>query len=336
MPDPLLYLQAMGSAAIVSVSCVLFTVGVRSRVNTDWWTALCLLGIGLGLVCGDCVLSLRLAWPPVSGRDRLWLIVIPAVLCVEAAAGTTRIPRRAAWGLRLSLCAAIPWTLLYGSVYLSGTDREWSQPQAVVVMSICSLLLAGVWCALHRLSIRPAGLSIPLSLCLTTQCAVFCIMMAGYVGGGAAALPWIGALLAATPGILLNRQCLGDSGISIVPALTGSALVGLFGLLMLGRFFGELGTAEALTMLLAPLLCQTTGLPALRKRKPWAIGLLRLLIVAIPLLIVLTLARRDFHRNMGPLLQGVRHSSSGSSGALFTPGVTVAFQRHVFPPTGQA
>ena len=312
MPDPLLYLQAMGVAAIVSAAFVVFTIRVRSRMNAAWWNPLCLFGIGLGLVCGDCVLSLRLAWPPVSGRDRLWLIVIPSVLCLEAAAGFPRIPRWTAWTLRLSLCATIPWILLYDSVYLSGNGREWSQSQAVLVMGTCSVLLATVWCVLDRLSVRPAGLSIPLVLCLTTQCAVLSIMMAGYVGGGAAAVPWIGGLLASTVALLPSRLCVSGPGVSMIPALTGTALVGLFGLLMIGRFFGELGTAPALTMLLAPLLSLATQLPGLRNRKPWVVGVLRLLIVALPLLIVLAVARRNFQRDMAPLLGSVGDLSSDS------------------------
>ena len=55
-------------------------------------------------------------------------------------------------------------------------------------------------------------------------------------------------------------------------------------------------------MLLSPLLCWVTEIPQLRQRKPWLVGLLRLVLVAIPLLVVLAAAKRDFDRDMAPLL----------------------------------
>ncbi len=60
------------------------------------------------------------------------------------------------------------------------------------------------------------------------------------------------------------------------PAILGIGVVGLFGLLFIGRFFGRLSTGCALTMLLAPLLCWVTEMPLLRHRKPWLVGSLRL------------------------------------------------------------
>jgi hypothetical protein len=74
--------------------------------------------------------------------------------------------------------------------------------------------------------------------------------------------------------------------------------VGLFGVLFLGQFFGELSTGRALAVFLAPLVCWVTELPWLRKLKPWKIGAVRIALVAIPLLIVVALAKRDFDRNM--------------------------------------
>jgi hypothetical protein len=79
-------------------------------------------------------------------------------------------------------------------------------------------------------------------------------------------------------------------------------VVGLFGLLFIGLYFGRLSTAAALAMLLAPLLCWATEIPILRNRSPRIVGSLRLVLVAIPLLVVLSLAKRDFDRNMAPLL----------------------------------
>ncbi|MFP6764927.1 MAG: hypothetical protein VB858_14975, partial [Planctomycetaceae bacterium] len=305
MPEPWLYLQAMGAAAIVSLSLVLLTVQMWSRVSAGWLNVVCLLGIGAGLACGDCLLSLRLAWPPVSGRDRLWLVIVPAVFCIEAVAGFPRVPRWNAWTLRLSLIAAIPGILLSGSVYLNGMEGQWELWQSGVILSVCSLLLAGVWIPLAMLSARPGGAAIPLAVCLTTQCGGLAVMMAGYIGGGAAAFPWTGATLAALMGILLIRRPDTDHRIATARAMTGVGVAAMFGMLFIGRFFGELPTGSALTMLLAPLLCLVTEWLPLRHRQPWLIGTVRLLLVAIPLIVVLLLAKLDFDREMAPLLENV-------------------------------
>ena len=68
------------------------------------------------------------------------------------------------------------------------------------------------------------------------------------------------------------------------------------------HFFGELSAVSALAILLAPLLCWATEIRLLRHRKPWIVGSVRLVLVAIPLMLVLTEAKSDFDRDMAPLL----------------------------------
>ncbi len=67
---------------------------------------------------------------------------------------------------------------------------------------------------------------------------------------------------------------------------------------MMGRFFGNLSTVQGLALFLAPLLCWAGELPFLRCRKPLVIGAARLVLVAIPLVIVLVLAKEEFDRTM--------------------------------------
>lgn len=55
-------------------------------------------------------------------------------------------------------------------------------------------------------------------------------------------------------------------------------------------------------MLLAPHLCWVTELPFLRHRNPWFLGSIRLIIVSTALAFVLFAAKRDFDRDMAPLL----------------------------------
>lgn len=302
MPDPLLYLQAMGSAAIVSTILLLAMIWVRRSATATWLNSACVLAIGLGLAIGYAVLSLRVVWPPVNGLDRFLAIVVPVTLGIELVAGFQSVPRWAAWLLRISLAAAIPRILLHGSVYLSGSADDWTVWQALTALAVCVGLLAVLWCLLAWLSQRTPGVSIPLALCLTIQCVGLTVMMAGYIKGGAAAFPLAATLVATTLAAGLVAPRIGASAAFDGTAILGIGVVGLFGLLFIGRFFGRLSTGCAVTMLLSPLLCWATEIPLLRHRKPWLVASLRMALVAIPLLVVLAVAKREFDREMAPLL----------------------------------
>lgn len=296
MPEPLLYGKAMIAAALASAVCVLAVVGARRPASTARANLACGLGIVLGLMLGYYVLGVRPAWPPASGLDRLLLVVLPVALGVELLAGWDRTPRWSVWLLRLSLCAAAGMILLHGSVYVSAARREWSTGQAVITLASCGALLAALWALLWWLSQRSPGVSLPLSLALSIQCGGAAIMLAGYLQGGAAAFPLAAAVAA---GALASR---GAKEHASAPVLIGVGVVGLFGLLFIGRYFGNLSTSRGLGLLLAPLLCWATELPTLRRQKPWLVGTLRLFLVAIPLVVALVLAKREFDRKMGPLL----------------------------------
>ncbi len=302
MPEPLLYVKSMGVAAIVSAILMLTMSLVSKTANATWRSFSCTLAIGFGLAAGYHVLSLQLAWPPANALDRLLTIIVPVALGTELIAGVRPVPRWVGWLLRITLAVAIPRILLHGSVYLSGPDDGWTRWQAAALLVVSSVLLAAVWSLLSWLSQRSPGFSVPLSLCLSIQSAGMTVMMAGYIKGGAAAIPMVAALSAATiaAGLLSKR---GETGLKLdAPVLLGIGVVSLFGLLFIGRFFGRISTTFALTMLLAPLLCWVTELPWLRHRKPALVGSLRLAFVSIPLIVVLLWAKRNFDREMSPLL----------------------------------
>lgn len=316
MPEPLLYLKAMGTAAIVSAIAVLAMLTLRKwlvksdlpgSAGTTSMNSACVVGIGLGLAAGYYVLSLQLAWPPTSGLERLLTIVVPAALCIELIAAIPRFPRTIAWLLRMSLAVMIPRVLLHGSVYLSDSG-DWTLWQAGVTLAACGVLLAGVWSLLLRLSARSPGVSIPYAVCMTLLCAGATVMMAGYIKGGASTLPLVSTLLATTIAAKLATKRFGAPSVNLAPinfdsqAVLGIGVVGLFGVLFIGRFFGEISSSDAIIMLLAPLLCWVTETRLLRNRKPWIVGSLRLMLVAIPLVVVLIAAKRDFDREMAPLL----------------------------------
>ncbi len=293
MPEPLLYFKAMVASA---VACVI-VVGLLGQARSDAWrNVACGLGMGLGLALGYYVLGVRPAWPPANGLDRLLTIVGPLALGIEILAGWPRSPRWLVGGLRLSLCGASGIILLYGSVYLSGVRREWSTGQAIVTLAAWGVLLAVLWTLLLRLWRRSPGVSLPIALALSIQCAGVAIMLAGYLQGGAAAFPWVAVLIVTALALRMFSEH------SHTPMLVGLGLVGLFGLVFIGRYFGNLTTAAALTLLLAPLGGWAVEAPRLRRQKSWFVGTLRVFLVAIPLIIVLVLAKKEFDRKLAPLL----------------------------------
>ena len=296
MPDPKLYLLAMSASAIASLVFVLVATAVARPASSTRLNIASIVGIGFGLAVGYQVLALRLAWPPVNGLDRLLLIIVPLALGIELIAGFPWVPRSISWAMRICLAVSAPRILLHGSVYLTsaGSDRDLWQSAAQLVL--CSIMLIGMWGLLTMLSARSPGISIPLALAMTTQSAGLTIMMAGYIKGGAATIPLAAALVGTTVTTYLMRKQSRLSG------TIGIGVVGLFGVLFIGRFFGRLSNLCALMLLLTPLLLWVSEIPCLRHRKPWLVGSVRLLLVALPLVAALALAKYEFDRKMAPLL----------------------------------
>jgi hypothetical protein len=296
MPEPLLYGKAMIAAALASAACTLMLLGRRRPQSAARGNLTGALGMGLGLTVGYYFLNVRPAWPPASSLDRFLVIVLPIALGIESLGGATLAPPWLARLLRVSWCAAIGMILLHNSVYVSGTRREWSRAEAVVTLAVCGALLAVLWMLVIRLSRRSPGVSLPLTLAMSIQTAGAAIMLGGYLQGGAAAFP-LTAALAATA--LVLWRC---GELSQAPSLLSVGVVGLFSLLFIGRYFGNLSTISALAILLAPLLSWVTEIPWFRRQRPWVFETLRLAVTATPLVIVLIFAKLEFDRKLGPLL----------------------------------
>lgn len=302
MPDPLLYTKAFATTGIVSALVVLAIVrwADAKRVNRS---LVCVPAFAVGLLLGFWILAFRWSWPPFSAIDRLIVIVLPAAILVEWFAAMGRTPVWIGWCFRLLLAVAVPRILLHQSVYLS-EGGEWSPLQAVLVMLFSSCLLIFVWAALSRLSMRSQeGISIPLSLCLSTQVAGIAVMLAGYIKGGAVAIPLTAAILGTSLAATLVWKPLVGKGAVQVQSVIGVAVISLFSVLFIGRFFGEIGSTTALVILLAPTLSWGSELFGFAADKPWRAALLRVTLVAIPLIIVCVISKREFDRTLGPLVQ---------------------------------
>jgi hypothetical protein len=295
MPEPLLYLQSLGAATLASAVCVLVLAGWRAA-GSGRLNAACTLGGCLGIAAGCLFLRWRLVWPPASALDRVVTLVIPAALSIELVASRPGVGSALPRVLRVIFVAAAPLVLLHGSIYLPGSNGGWTAWQATVLLMICSALLAALWVPLAWLSRRSrSGLSISASLALATLCAGGAIMLGGYLKGGAVTVALAGSLAGVTAAARLITP-------RLAPAIVALGVVQLCGVVGLGHFFGRLPVGSALGLLLAPLLCCVSELPFLRERPAWVIGTVRLLLVCIPLVTILTVAKLNFDRKLAPLL----------------------------------
>jgi len=315
MPDPLIYGQAIGAASLVSVvAALVFWFALRPITDAIRPGLLTAFAISLGLVAGYWGLGQRLQWPPVNALDRLLLIVVPLAAMVEIVAGVKRTPTWLAWTFRAGLAAATPRILLHGSIYVTGVHDDWTPLAAMLLLATTAAILAASWGCLGLLNRRSPGIGVPASLAMAMLGAGLTIMMSGYLRGGAASFPFLGAVFASSLLVFVLEK----HRPSFVPweseAEIGLGVIGLFGLLFIGRFFGELSTTNALVILLSPALGWVTQLPKLRDQRPWVVVLVQLILTAIPLAIVLLLAKQEFDREMAPLLTLLSEKPCGGLG----------------------
>jgi hypothetical protein len=146
---------------------------------------------------------------------------------------------------------------------------------------------------------------VPGSLIGALLTAGTCVLLAGYLKGGATAFPLAGALLG---GLLATRdrqrgEPVGVSGRQEARrVLVTLGTISLYGVLFVGAAFGRLPGERALLVGLAPLAGWITEWSLLRRWPsrwlPWVRGAA----IALPLGLALGSAKRDFDRTLGPLV----------------------------------
>ncbi len=308
MPDVLLFLKAFLSSASASTIFVLaFAVCRRGKVGSvpesRLSAAVILLSAAIGMFVGCWVLQVPWKWPLVNALDRFRELILPVTVTVELLACWKLIPRPIVWTLRGCVALAIGGVLFYGSAYVTRGAEILIPWQTWLILVITLLSLIGVWLLLYRLAARPAAASIGIALGMSLNTAGLVIMLAGYINGGAAAIPLGGAILATFVVTWIV------AGTADMRGLISVAVVALFSLLLIGRFFGNISTTQALVIFLAPLLCYVTVLPAMRCLSPLRIGMIRIVLVSIPLVIVLMLSKLEFDQKMAPLIAGFGNRS---------------------------
>jgi hypothetical protein len=309
VPDPLLILGAMGVAFAVAGVIAGLVGWPRQHAHAAWLGAGWILGIAVGFLLGCWMLGVRPHWPPRDDQDRLLALVVPAALVIELLAVFPTVPRWLVWPLRVALLAAGTRVLLHGTSYITdvagpGTS-EWSSSLAWLIFSGLAALAATVWALLSLLSRRAPGPSLPICLAGVSAGSAITVMLSGYASGGQVGLPLAAALMGATvAALVLNRS-------SPRTGPPGIAIVGLFSLLVIGRFFGELTSGHAIVLFCAPVLGWLTELPRVRRLPSWARGLARVILVAAVVSVVVFRAQRKFDEDF--------HSPSATGSQELSP-----------------
>ena len=126
------------------------------------------IGVGVAFLLGCLVMGITPHWPPREDVDRFLLLLLPAVVLVEVLAAVPKVPRYAAWVLRVVLAVAAAPVLLHNTVYLAELagpgSRAWSAMEATLIVAGLAAALVGAWATLLPLARRPAGRTVPLRL----------------------------------------------------------------------------------------------------------------------------------------------------------------------------
>jgi hypothetical protein len=329
--DPIVLLQATAVAALVAAVAVLFAGWPWRAPRSARSAAGCVLGVGLGFFAGWWWLGVLPKWPPLEDQDRLLLILFPALVVIELLATIPGPFRRLTWPLRLVICAGAGRLLLDQTTFITDLNvagtPEWTPAQTWLILGGMAASLAVVWGALATLTHRPPlatagedsscagassaatrqgwrapGRSVPLALALACAGAGVTVMLSGYATGGQLGLPLAASLAGALAASLVLAEPPEMKGI------VGLGVVGLFALVVVGRYFGNLSTTNAVLLFFGPLLC---WLPELPQRFH---GLARVAWAAVPVAIAVLLAQPKFVEDSNRSSSGTKESMQTAPG----------------------
>ena len=266
MPDPFVILTAMGVAFAVSAAFVAGFGWPRSTTGPAWVDIGWVLGLAAGFFLGCWVLGNRPHWPLRDDLDRLFIVVLPAVVLVELLAALKGVPRWLVMTLRAAVIIGTAPVLLFGTSYLSvdseAGDPEWSKGQAALILGSLAAVLAVVWFLLSRLGSRSPTVIHAVCLAGTSAGTAVAVMLSGYASGGQNGFTLAAALLGAAS-ITAACRWSARGGNPL-----GVAVIMLYSLLLVGRFFGELTSIHGILLFVSPLLGWLPELPGLRRLSP--------------------------------------------------------------------
>jgi hypothetical protein len=309
MPDTVLILEAMAAAAITAAACILICAWPGRKFRPALAGSGAVLGVGLGFFAGCWLLGVRPDWPPRQDQDRFLLVLFPSVMGIELVATLAASMRWLVWLLRMIVAASAARVLLHNTIYLTDLagpgSQEWTPAQTWMILGGLAIALAGGWTSLaflarrtaisaslsnQKCGVRGRGSSVLLAVSVACAGTAITVMLTGYATGGELGLPLAAALAGGTAARFVLKQ----SGSAEGAVSLGT--VGLFALLVMGRFFGELPTAYAVVLCSSTLLCWLPELPYIRRLGPRLRGVIRVALVAVPVMVVLMLAQQKFVR----------------------------------------
>ncbi len=256
------------------------------------------LAIAGGMGVGCWWLGIKPNTPPVEDKDRLLFVLLPAAGLVEILAVVWQ--RRPWIGriLRVLLALPLPFLMLFGSGWLPanwtpGGDpaapSTWTDHEALRNVLGLGILLSVIWNLLVWAAQRAGGMVVPAALGLISAAAGVTIMLSGYATAGMIGLPFAGVAAGALLVCLLFARAHSMTGVA------GVVTVLLFGLLIAGKFFGELATTNfALLIAAPPVLCGLLALPPLQKLKTAQRFVVVLVACLVPAGVAVGLAQHSF------------------------------------------
>jgi hypothetical protein len=313
MPDPIRIFQALSLSMIAAAVALLLASWPWRAPHRVRMRCGGVLAVGVGIAAGCWRLGVSPNWPPREDQDRLLFVLLPTVIVVEIISAVIARPTWLPWLLRLLVAAAASPCLLYGSSYLSelagAGSREWSPLQMVLILVGLAVLLTAMWSALWMLANRTACRSVPVVLAIVCGGAAVTIMLSGYASGGLIGLAIAAAIVGVVIGSLPSRT-------PEMSGILGLSVVGLFSVLVIGRFFGQLTTLNAALLGCAPGVAWIAEIGFLRSRPPRLRGITRLISCAIPVAIALLLAQRQFQLDASRPSAGSNESSADDYAAF--------------------
>jgi len=285
MLDPILVFEAIAAAAFTAAAVTFFCGWPRRSAESVCTSLGGPLGVAAGFYVGCWLLGVKFRLSLQEDQDRLLLIVFPAIVLVEVSAAFLNRRRWLAWPMRMLVAAGAARVLLHGSTFIAdqdGAPREWDINLTVKILGSLAIALAAAWAALGALAQRKSKYAVPLTLALACAGAAVTVMLSGYASGGMLGLPLAAALTGYVVASSLVTAAPNPSG------AVGLGIVGLFSILVIGRFYGQLTTANAALLFAGPLLCWLPELPARFQ------GLTRLVVATIPIAVVVLVAIPKF------------------------------------------
>jgi hypothetical protein len=247
--------------------------------------------IGAGVLAASGATDQWPNWPALEDRARFLTLLVPLTLLVDTLTSAA-LSSRAIWTMRIALVAVVAPILLHNSVYLAALDgrdsAEWSSTQATMVLGGLAAFLTLSWAMLSRIQARTSTPAVMWVLALDALAAGATVMLSGYYRAGLLGLGLAAALVGVTLASYIVRPRSTASG------SLGMGVIGIFAVVLAGRFFGNLSSGQMACLLLAPALAWMVELPRLRALPIAGRNAARLACVAVPLIVVVIAAERKF------------------------------------------